>query len=272
MKSLRCIVVIMILFLPLSMVQAEESKGDERVTGSISTGVFNRFVFRGYELSSGSIIIQPSITVSYKGFSISYWGNIDTNERQTQSFVPDRPGRKSFNESDLTLNYTYAIDKLSLTAGYIYYGTKYADETEEVFLSASYDIISKPTLTIYRDISTYPGTYINLSFSHSFEVYKDITLDLAASFGYFKGDDSYWRTYESATGDYTGKKYSGFHDGKLQAGLTIPVMKNVTIQPVVQYWFPLSNKAKRIVDGNPYNHNGHLDDTWVAGLNITFSF
>lgn len=272
MKSLRCIVVIMILFLPLSMVQAEESKGEERVTGSISTGVFNRYVFRGYELSSGSIIIQPSITVSYKGFSISYWGNIDTKEKATQNFIPDRPGRKSFNESDLTLSYTYAVDKLSLTGGYIYYGTKYADETEEIFLIASYDIISKPTVAVYRDISSYPGTYINLSFSHSFAVYNDITLDLLASIGYFKGDDDYWKTYEEGTGDYTGKKYSAFHDGKIQVGFTVPITKGLTLQPLVQYYFPLSSKAKKIVGGKPYNPNGHLDDTFVTGINLTFSF
>ncbi|GAB6183652.1 TorF family putative porin [Thermodesulfovibrio hydrogeniphilus] len=274
MKSFRYLVVALVVLISFSFVYAEEAKQEEdKVTGSVGLGVYNRYIFRGYELSSGSVVIQPSVTVSYKGFSVNYWGNIDTNERQTQSFVPDRPGRKSFNESDLTLSYTFnPIDKLSLTAGYIYYGTKYTDETEELFLSATYDVISKPTLTIYRDISTYPSTYINLSFSHSFEVYKDITLDLAASFGYFKGDDSYWRTYERSTGEYTGKKYSGFHDGKLQAGFTIPITKNLTVQPVVQYWFPLSNKAKRIVDGNPYNPNGHLDDTWVTGINITFSF
>lgn len=273
MRGFKYLVMVLIFLMSFSLAMAEEPKKEEdNVTGSVSTAIYNKYIFRGYELSSGSVVIQPLVTVSYKGFSLNYWGNIDTREKQTQSFIPDRPGRKSFNESDLTLSYTYSIDKLSLTAGYIYYGTKYTDETEEVFLSASYDIISKPTLTIYRDISTYPGTYLNLALSHSFEVYKDITLDLAASLGYFKGDDSYWKTYDSSTGDYTGKKYSAFHDGKLQAGFTIPIMKNLIVQPIVQYWFPISNKAKRIVDGSSYNPNGHIDDTWVAGVNITFSF
>ncbi|MDW7972406.1 MAG: hypothetical protein RMI01_04285 [Thermodesulfovibrio sp.] len=278
MRRFKFFALVLGVLLSFSLVFAEEPKKEEakkeedKVTGSVSLGAYTRYIFRGYELSSDSVVIQPSVTVSYKGFSVNYWGNIDSNETATQSFVPDRPGRKSFNESDLTLSYTYTIDKLSLTGGYIYYGTKYTKETEEVFLSLSYDIISKPTLTIYRDISTYPGTYVNLSFSHSFEVYKDITFDLATSFGYFKGDDDYWRTYESSTGKYTGKKYNAFHDGKIQAGFTIPVMKNLTVQPVVQYWFPLSNKAKRIVDGTPYNPSGHLDDTWVAGVGITFSF
>jgi hypothetical protein len=252
--------------------KAEEQAPANNISGSFSTGIYNKYVFRGYEMSDDSLVIQPSLTLNYKNFSVNLWGNIDTSEHKTQSFTPDRPGKKSFNEIDLTLSYTYTLNKLSLTGGYIYYGTKYADETEEVFLSLSYDIISKPTLTVYRDISTYPGTYVNLSFSHSIPVYDKITADLSASFGYFKGDDKYWKTYERSTGNYTGKKYSAFHDGKLQVGLTYPIQKNITLQPTIQYWFPLSSKARRTIDGNSYNHNGHLDNTFVAGVNFTLSW
>jgi hypothetical protein len=242
--------------------KAEEQAPANNISGSFSTGIYNKYVFRGYEMSDDSLVIQPSLTLNYKNFSVNLWGNIDTSEHPTQSFTPDRPGKKSFNEIDLTLSYTYTLNKLSITGGYIYYGTKYADETEEVFLSLSYDIISKPTLTVYRDISTYPGTYVNLSFSHSIPVYDKITADLS----------KYWKTYERSTGDYTGKKYSALHDGKLQVGLTYPIQKNITLQPTIQYWFPLSSKARRTIDGNSYNPNGHLDNTLVAGVNFTLSW
>ncbi|MEW6115398.1 MAG: TorF family putative porin [Nitrospirota bacterium] len=242
------------------------------VSGSASVGIFNRYIFRGYELSNKSIVIQPALSVSYKGFSATLWSTIDSDEHATQSFAPDRPGQKSFNETDLTLSCTYVLGKLSLTGGYIYYGTKYADETEELFVTASYDMLLKPTLSVYRDINEYPGTYINLAIAHSLPVYKEITLDLGASAGYFVGDGSYWKTFESSTGDYTGKKYSAFHDGMVKAGLTIPVAKNISVQPTVQYWFPLSSKAKKTVDGNSYNRNGKLDETFVYGLAATLSF
>ena len=252
--------------------KAEDQASANNISGSFSTGLYNKYVFRGYELSDDSLVIQPSLTLNYKNFSVNLWGNIDTSEHPTQSFIPDRRGKKSFNEIDLTLSYTYTLNKLSITGGYIYYGTKYADETEEVFLSLSYDIISKPTLTVYRDISTYPGTYVNLSFSHSTPLYNKITADFSASFGYFKGDGNYWKTYERSTGNYTGKKYSALHDGKLQVGLTYSIQKNITIQPTVQYWFPLSSKARRTIDGNSYNRNGHLDNTFVAGVNFTLNW
>ncbi len=261
MKGLRLFVPAMLLTFCVSVgtLYAEEAK----VTGSASVGVFSQYMFRGYELSSGSAVIQPALSISYKGFSAGFWSNIDSEENGTQSFVPDRPGRKSFNETDLTLSYTYSMGKVGLTGGYIYYGTKYASETEELFLSATYDIITKPTLTVYRDITSFPGTYINLSLSHSVPVYKDISLDLGASAGYFAGDDDAFRTDVG-----TGKKYAAFHDGMLKAGFTIPVLKNTSVQPIAQYWFPLSGKAKE----HGYNPNGHLDNTFIYGVNMTYNF
>ncbi len=268
MKRLK---VLLPIFLMLSF-SAANTYAEDKVTGSASVGVFNRYIFRGYEIGSHSLVIQPTLSVSYKGFSLTLWGNIDSNEHLTQSFSPDNEGHKSFNETDLTLSYTYGIKRLSLTGGYIYYGTKYTAETEELFISVSYDMLLKLTLSIYRDINEYGGTYLNLSVAHSVPVYKDITFDLGASAGYFVGDDEYWNTYESSTGDYTGNKYRTLHDGMIKVGFTIPVAKNLSIQPVAQYWFPFSDKAKKTVDGKSYNHNGKLDDTFVTGINLSLSF
>lgn len=262
---------------PAAAHAAEAPKVEEpKVTGSASVGIYNKYIFRGYELSSGSAVIQPQLSVSYYGFTATAWGNIDTRQKPTQSFTPagaEGEGHRSWNETDLTLSYTFnPIDKLSLTGGYIYYGTKYTRETDELFLSATYDVITKPTLAVYQDIRSYPGTYINLSFSHSLPVFKiagnDATVDLGASFGYFVGEGHYWTTSD-------GSKYHGFHDGMLKAGMTLPVTKSFSIQPTVQYWFPLSSKAKRediTMPNNSYNPNGKLDNNVVAGVGFTLNF
>jgi hypothetical protein len=249
--------------------KAEETPG---VTGTASLGVYNKYIFRGYELSRKSVVFQPGLSASYNGFTASWWGNIDSREHATQNFVPDRDKQRSFNETDLTLSYTYTKDKLSLTGGWIYYGLKYADETQEVFGSIAYDVIGKPALTIYRDIDRYPGTYFNLSFAHSIKVYKETTLDLGASFGYMWGDGDFWKTYERATEDYTGSKYSAFHDGMVKAALTIPVTKKVTFVPLVQYWFPLSGNASRKIGTSSYNPNGYLGTNFVGGASINYNF
>jgi len=249
-----------------------QAKEEPKVTGSASTTFLTQYIWRGYEYGKESLVIQPYLGASYKGFSASFWGNIDTDEHATQNFVPDRPGRKSFNEVDMTLSYTHSWNSLSLTAGYMYYDTDFAPETEELYIAAGYDIIGKPTFTVYRDIAAYPGWYFNLGLSHSFPVYQEITLDLGASFGFEYGTGSYWKTYRSSTGGYTGSKYSGFHDGMFKAGFTVPVTKQLSIQPFGQYWFPLSNKAKKKVDGNGYNPAGYIRDRVVGGVNVAFTF
>jgi len=257
---------------PAAAGQEQPKPEEDKVTGTGSIGAFSQYIFRGYEYSKSSMVIQPSLSASYKGFTASFWGNIDTDEHATQNFVPDRPGRKSFNETDLTLSYTYALDKWNFTGGYIYYDTKYAPETEEFFLTVAYDIIGKPTFTVFRDFTAYPGWYFNFSLSHSFAIYKDITLDLGASAGYELGTGGYWDTYQASTGSYAGSKYSGFHDGMVKVGFTIPVTKKFTIQPVGQYWFPLSSEAKRKTDGNSYNPSGYLRNRLVGGVSFSYNF
>jgi hypothetical protein len=232
------------------------------VTGSVSLTGLNRYIFRGAELGSKSVILEPSVTINYKGFSLNVWGNMDTDQHTTQAFTGN--GQKSWNETDLTLSYTYNIDKLALTGGDIYYGTNYTQQTQEIYVSGTYDMIAHPTLSIYRDIDAHPGTYVNLSFSQSLPVYKlstgDVTVDLGAGFGYYHVDDS-------------GEKYSALHDGNVKVGLTIPVAKNVVVQPFVQEWFPLSGTAHH--DATQVNHAnpaGHIDQTFVYGLGTTLSF
>ncbi|MBI2046975.1 hypothetical protein HYT26_02330 [Candidatus Pacearchaeota archaeon] len=244
------------------------------VTCSSSTAVLNRYVFRGYEISSNSIVVQPSITMSYNSFSATLWGNIDSSEHATQYFIPGRPGESNFNETDFTLAYTHNIEKFSITGGYAYYAMDYSilGDTEEVLMAVSYNVFTKPTLSVYRDIAEFPGTYLNFSLSHSMKFHQDTTFDLGASVGYCIGDGNWCRTYQPSTGSYDGERYKGFHDGMLKLGLTIPLTEKMSIQPLVQYWFPLSSGAGRSINGVSYNPSGKLDETFVAGVNVNYSF
>ena len=90
------------------------------VSGSATVGVFNRYIFRGYELSNSSFVVQPAISVSYRGFSATLWSNIDSNVNGTQSVTNanylSNTGKKDINETDFTLSYTHVIDSLALPA------------------------------------------------------------------------------------------------------------------------------------------------------------
>jgi hypothetical protein len=233
------------------------------ITGSASLAVLNQYIFRGYQIGKNSVVLQPTATAEYRGFAVTFWGNVDTQEHATPNFVPDRPGQASFNEADVSLSYTHSFGKLSLTGGIWYYGTQYMDDTEELFVSATYDVITKPTLTVYRDINSFPATYYNLSLAHSIPVGRGITVDLGAAAGYLAGDCNLYKTEGG-----TGPVYSAFHDGMVKVGLTIPVAKDWVVQPVVQYYFPLSEEAGR----TGYNPSGELDQDFVYGVSATFSF
>ena len=242
------------------------------VTGSASLGALNRYVFRGYRVGRDSLVLEPSLTVSYQGFSATFWGNIDTRETATACFVPDRPGRKSFNETDVTLSYAHNLGRLGLTAGFIYYGTKFMAETQELYVGASLNVPGRPTLTVYRDIDAYPGTYFLFSLAHSVALKKRIALDLGASAAYFSGSADYWRTYLPSAGGYTGEKYRALHDGMIKAGLTYSLGHGLGLQGGAQFIFPLSAAAARTVDGHSYNINGHLAPVLVVGTTLTFGF
>ncbi len=274
---LHRLMVLLFVFLFVGMAQFIHAEEKKDVSGSISLGGYNQYIFRGYEIGKPGLVLQPAMTVSIKGFSVTMWGNLDTNQRNTKTATFNEEFKKGWNETDLTLTYTYSIKDFSITGGYIYYGTKYADETEEVFITLAYKTIANPTLTVYRDITSYKGTYINLGLSHSFPIYKETTFDMAAGFGYFVGESDYWKTYNRATASYTGSKYKGFHDGMAKIGLTIPISKAITVQPTVQYWFPLSSDAKKeyptpgdIKDS--YNPNGPVKYNLVYGIGLTYNF
>jgi len=217
-------------------------------------------------------VLEPSLSVSMRGFTATFWGNIDMKEGATPSFVPDRPGRKSFDETDLTLSYARQYGRIGLTGGFIYYGTKFTPETQEIYVGAGLDVPGKPTLTIYRDIDAYPGTYILLSLSQAVALKRGVTLDLGASAAYFIGSSDYWRTYLASAGGYVGEKYRALHDGMVRAALTIALARGLGLQAGTQFYFPLSSAAGRSIDGHSYNINGCLTMVAVFGATLIFGF
>lgn len=242
------------LALPLS---AQEDKP----TCTLSLGAASQYVSRGYQVGKDSLVFQPNFNVSYKGFSASLFANLDTKEHKTDYLFPANPGHANLNECDLTLSYTHSVGKVSLTGGWSYFGYNYAPQTQEVFVSATYDTFLKPTLAVYRDIDAYPATYVNLAVSHSLPVAGQATLDLGASAGCVLGDSDSYRTPD-------GHQYRAAHDGMLKVGMTVPLNQYATLQPSVQYWFPLSGEASQR-DHNPF---GKMDSSLVAGVALVISF
>ncbi len=96
--------------------------GQEKVESDISVDLVSGYIWRGQDL--GNVSLQPSVSLSYKGFSLSGWGSVGFDKDDTKEF-------------DLTLGYATGGFSVSVTdywfnqgPGYFHYG---ATDTNHVF-------------------------------------------------------------------------------------------------------------------------------------------
>jgi uncharacterized protein (TIGR02001 family) len=255
------IVVILSVILALSFVPPAFAQG-EAPSAELSVSFLSAYIWRGQELSKNSIVVEPSTTVSYKGFSANMWGNLDTD--------PNDGTKSNWNETDFTLSYGREFGMLSAELGWIYYSLDNADDTQELYLSLGADALLSPTLTIYRDFATAPLTYVLLGISHTLELTEAVSLELAGSISYLKSNDK---------GEYpeyndqlvaTSKEFDNFHDGTISASLPISAGKYFTITPSASYVFALTNDAEN--DMKARSQNGDDNNFFYGGVTVTMAF
>ena len=243
---------------------AEEKTPAERPSFNFSVDFLSQYVWRGYALSNRSLVIQPSITVSYKGFSANVWGNFDTDENN--EFRPD--GQANWNETDLTISYSHKIYKvLSATVGGIYYALDNADDSLEVYGGLTADLPwLTAKVTVYREVLHYPGWWFQFDISRSFPLpWYETSLDLGAGLIFQVSDDA---GAFPDPGDPL-HAFAGPLSGYLSAALNIPVHKYITVTPKFGYWFPLGNKASDCIRGLSWDQkSNHV----YGGLSVSFHF
>ena len=237
---------------------AEEA---EKPTASVDLGAFSQYVWRGLALSKNSLVIQSSVTVGYKGVSLNVWGNLDTDKYHGNG--------SEYNETDITLSYTKSIGIVNLTGGYIYYGYGLGNyDTQEFYVSASYDTLLKPTLTVYRDTEHYAGWYITAAVSYSLPLVDKITMDLGAKASYLKAEDA--SSYSKrGLGE---EACDGFHDGVISAAINFPVNTYITITPQVAYSFPLTSMASDLIKSASLNHEDPSSSFIYGGVAVSLAF
>jgi len=243
-----------------SAVRAEEDKP----TADLSVSALSKYVWRGYELSKDSIVLQPSMTIGYKGFGFNLWGNLDTD--QHEFFATSDADSMSWSETDLTLSYDGSCSFADYGVGYIYYALDGLDDSQEVYVSATLKTLLSPSVTIYRDYDFYPGWYISLGISHSFAVTENVSLDLGAKVGYYDIDDE--DTVPDP--DDPTDAYSAFHDGVLSASMTFPLGEYFSITPQISYSFPLTSDAEDVIEA--VSVNGKDSDFVYGGVTLSMSF
>ena len=254
-----------------ALVRAEGE--EDKPTASIYTDILSQYVWRGFGLSQNSAIIEPSMTASYKGFSLNIWGNFDTNAKPPGSPPPYKGA--TWNETDLTFSYTHAIvGDLSGSIGGIYYAYDSAVDSFEVYGGLSYAF---PWLTVgvtgYREVSHYPGWFVQFDLSRNFKLpWCGMSTDLGASFFYLNSSDStaYPANFDNQGQPIdNGSAFSGMLSGQLAAALNIPIGKYVTVSPRIGYAFPLSSNATNLIR---YVSWDGVQNHVFGGLRIAASF
>lgn len=235
----------------------------DRPTASAAVALLSQYIWRGYELSKDSLVIEPSVTVGYKGFSMNIWGNWDTDV-----YAGPNEGRSKWNETDFTLAYDTSFDIVNLGVGYIWYSLDSAKDYGEGYLAVGLSTLLKPTFKIYRGFGVGSGWYMALQVSHSFSLPYEMSLDLAGSGAYYVSDNDTVVEYDG-NGDPTTKRFSDFQDGLLSVGLTIPFAKYFKVQPMVAYSFALSQKADRLLR---YTSLSDTSNHLYGGVILSMSF
>ncbi len=238
--------VTLLLLLVMFFSNPVKAEGEEdRPSFSGYTDVLSKYVWRGYALSQDSVVIQPSMTVSYKGLSINLWGNFDTNSKFQNN---PSPGAK-WNETDFTASYSREIyGGLSGTVGFIYYAYG-LDSTMQANVYDNLEIngglsYAFPWLTVgvigYREVSHNPGWTIQFDLSRNFKLpFYGMSADLGLSFFYLNSLDN--SSYPDPNNPE--EAFSGFMSGQGLAALNIPVWKFITLSPRIGFAFPLSHSG-----------------------------
>lgn len=236
------------------------SGGGEAGEFSVSTSldIFSQYVFRGVASNKGGAVIEPSVSLGYKGLSFSVWGNLDANPAN---------GLKNWTETDVVLSYSHNLTKnLDVRGGAIYYFLENAsNDAIEVFGGATYHFPwFNVSFTAYKEVTHYPGWWLQFDVNKTIPLpYYGMSLFLDARFGYqiLYGNDNLLNTSPIEYGNF-----SDLQSGLVMAALNIP-FKNIPsvntfyVTPVIGVAYPLSTAGSHYIAANSVDNQ----DTHIFG-------
>lgn len=231
-KLVTCLA--LILALGIAFVVPTTASAKVEVTAEADVTFASKYVWRGMLLVD-DWVAQPSVTVGVGGLSFNFWGDYnmtDQNERKNK-----------FDEIDLTVDYTFDLDKFSIPVGIIHYTFPNVDgavDTTELYAGVGYDWIVSPSITFYYDVDEAHGFYILGDLAYSLElpeISKDISwsADFGAGIGWASSDYNNF---------YYGVDEAHFTDWHV--GLSVPVgfLEYFSITPAVTYTALLDSEIR----------------------------
>lgn len=244
--------VLALVFATLATVAtAPAALAEIEVEGDAYVGVYDKYLWRGIDLSGGQPVAQGGVDVSAKGFTFSIWSNIDLSG----------PNSDEATETDFVLDYSTDIGELvSLSVGDIFY-TFGPDggSTHELYLGAALNTVLSPTFTVYYDwdeasTADLDGLFYTLAVGHDVELATGLGLSLGAAINY---------SQESPFVFNDGVPFDDFSTADLSAGLSYAISEQVSADVSYLYSGVVGSDADDI---------GLMEDESVAGLNFTLTF
>ena len=182
-------------------------------SGDASVGIYNKYIWRGYDLGGeADFLVQPALNLGYGGVSLGVWGNY--NEAS-----------EKFDEIDLTLEYSHDFnEQLSGRVGHILYVLPDDVDSAEVYAGVSLALPVDLDLDLYYDYDEGEAWFLSGGVSKTIELAENLGLNLGATAGYFDFDY--------------------LNNGELSAGLDYALTEAITVTPSLLYSAPLSQDAK----------------------------
>jgi len=219
------------------------------VEGDVYIGYYDKYLWRGFDLSGGTPVVQGGVDLSAKGFTLSYWTNIQTKD---DVVLGSEVNGGNATETDMTLDYTFSpIEMLSVSVGTIWYALDGLDDTKEAYLGVALDTILEPAVKIYYDYDqcNENGVFLTASIGHTFQVMDALGINLGALISY------------NEESDYAVGNYSDWHNYELSVSADYAVTDQITVAPLLLYSDPISDDAKDTID-----------DEVLGGVAVTFTF
>ncbi len=205
MKKLAiCMILALSLALPSAFAAATPAQAKLTPTVDLEVAFNSKYVWRGIVVVD-DWVAQPSFTAGIGGFTFNAWADyMLTNQNDRKNEI---------DEIDLTVDYTFELDKFSIPVGMIRYTFPGSDlnDTTEFYVGVSYDWIVTPSITFYKDVQESNGWYVLGSLDYSVDLPKlgdkvSWALAVGASIGYGSDDnnDFYYGSDKSGFTDYSG--------------------------------------------------------------------
>jgi len=242
MKKMVIVGIVMIL---ATLVVSSPALAAIEVEGDAYIGVYDKYMWRGFDLSGSMPVAQGGVDLTSGNFTLSYWTNVQLSSDE---------GLKSgeATENDFVLDYSRDLNEMvSISVGDIYYMLDGMDDTHELYLTVGLSTILEPSVSVYYDWdeADEAGLYYTASIGHSFDLMEKLSLSLGALVGY------------NCESDYAVGNYSDWHNYELSASVDYAVTDQISVSPSFLFSEGISDEAKEVIDSE-----------MMAGLAVTFTF